>query len=88
MFVAISCLWIMEQGRYLVAKFTTKVDLDFARVYDLSVKPVVLPKDENPDIFKIADEAWTGDGIMFNSDFLNGLSQCKQNKRLFQSWLS
>ncbi|MDG1153865.1 MAG: leucine--tRNA ligase [Alphaproteobacteria bacterium] len=55
-------------------------DLDFARVYDLSVKPVVLPKDENPDIFKIADEAWTGDGIMFNSDFLNGLDsvQAKQ----------
>ena len=55
-------------------------DLDFARVYDLSVKPVVLPKNENPDIFKIADEAWTGDGIMFNSDFLNGLDsvQAKQ----------
>ncbi len=55
-------------------------DLDFARVYDLSVKPVVLPKDENPDIFKITGEAWTGDGIMFNSDFLNGLDsvQAKQ----------
>ena len=55
-------------------------DLDFARVYDLSVKPVVLPKNENPDIFKITGEAWTGDGIMFNSDFLNGLDsvQAKQ----------
>ena len=55
-------------------------DLDFARIYDLNVKPVVLPKNEDADIFAIADEAFTGDGIIFNSDFLNGLDsvQAKQ----------
>ncbi len=49
-------------------------DLDFANKYDLKVLPVVKPenlKDSNPTI---KDEAYTEDGILFNSDFLNGLS--------------
>ncbi len=48
-------------------------DLDFARKYDLPVIPVVLPKDADPKNFTITDEAYTGDGTIFQSDFLNGL---------------
>lgn len=48
-------------------------DLDFARKYDLPVIPVVLPKDADADSFVIEDEAYTGEGSIFNSDFLNGL---------------
>lgn len=48
-------------------------DLDFARKYDLPVIPVVRPKDAD-DSFNVEDEAFTDDGIIFNSDFLNGLS--------------
>ena len=48
-------------------------DLDFARKYDLPVIPVVLPKDADPQNFTITDEAYTGDGTIFQSDFLNGL---------------
>ncbi len=49
-------------------------DLDFARKYDLPVKPVVLPPDADPMAFAIADEAYTEtQGTVFNSDFLNGL---------------
>ena len=49
-------------------------DLDFARKYDLKVIPVVLPKGEDPKSFDVADEAYTGDGTIFNSEFLDGLS--------------
>ena len=46
-------------------------DLDFARKYLLSITPVVKPeKDKN---FKIENEAYTGEGYLFNSKFLNGL---------------
>ena len=48
-------------------------DLDFARKYDLPVIPVVLPKDADPQDFTITDEAYTGDGTIYQSDFLNGL---------------
>ena len=48
-------------------------DLDFARKYDLPVIPVVLPKDTDPEHFTITDEAYTGDGTIYQSGFLNGL---------------
>lgn len=50
-------------------------DLDFARKYGLPVKAVVLPEGEEAASFAIANEAFTGDGKLFNSDFLNGLSK-------------
>ncbi len=48
-------------------------DLDFARKYDLDVIPVLLPSGEDPETFKIDDEAYIGPGTIYNSDFLNGL---------------
>ncbi|HLI10200.1 MAG TPA: leucine--tRNA ligase [Alphaproteobacteria bacterium] len=48
-------------------------DLDFARKYGLPVKPVVIPAGEAPERFAIGDEAYTGDGRLANSDFLDGL---------------
>ncbi|MCL4129508.1 UNVERIFIED_CONTAM: hypothetical protein GTU68_016426 [Idotea baltica] len=49
-------------------------DIDFARKYDLSVTPVVLPPDEDADSFDVENTAYTGPGTIFNSGFLNGLS--------------
>jgi len=49
-------------------------DLDFARKYRLKVKPVVIPDDADPETFEIGDEAYTGPGRIFSSDFLDGLS--------------
>ena len=46
-------------------------DLDFAKKYKLQITPVVRPKDKEKIIIK--DEAYTDDGILYNSDFLNGL---------------
>jgi leucyl-tRNA synthetase len=49
-------------------------DLDFARKYSLDVTPVILPANEKADSFIIENEAYTGDGTLINSDFLNGKS--------------
>lgn len=46
-------------------------DLEFARKYGLPVRPVVSP-DGQP--FEIGDEAFVGEGVLINSDFLDGLS--------------
>ena len=45
-------------------------DLDFANKYGLTVTPVVAPKDQE---ITIEEEAYTGPGVMVNSDFLNGM---------------
>ena len=47
-------------------------DMDFAIKYKLSIKTVVRPtnKDES---FKVGDKAFSDEGIIINSDFLNGL---------------
>ena len=49
-------------------------DLDFANKYKLKVLPVVKPKNVKPDNFVIKNEAYTEDGILFNSNFLNNLN--------------
>jgi leucyl-tRNA synthetase len=49
-------------------------DLDFARKYDLPVKPVVLPTGSDASSFDVADVAYTDAGTIFNSGFLDGLS--------------
>ena len=48
-------------------------DLDFARKYDCSVTPVVLPKGEDAVNFTIGTEAYTGPGTLINSGDWNGL---------------
>ncbi len=57
-------------------------DLDFARKYRLTVTPVVLPPDEDKASFAIADEAYTGDGSIINSDFLDGLDVAAAKRRI------
>ncbi len=49
-------------------------DLEFARKYGLDVVPVVLPPDADPASYAIGEEAYTGDGSIINSDFLDGFS--------------
>ncbi|EYS95464.1 leucine--tRNA ligase [Bartonella bacilliformis] len=49
-------------------------DLDFARKYDLPVQVVVAPKEAEEQDFTVSNIAYTGDGVMINSDFLNGLT--------------
>ena len=46
-------------------------DLDFANKYKLQVKTVVRPPNKKDD-FYVQKEAYTGPGVIINSDFLNG----------------
>ena len=47
-------------------------DLDFALKYNLEIKTVVKPKN-NDDDFYVTDKAYIGPGYIFNSSFLNNL---------------
>ncbi len=47
-------------------------DFDFAKKYNLEIKTVVRPNDES-DNFEVKEKAYTGTGIITNSNFLNGL---------------
>ena len=59
-------------------------DLDFARKYDLPVLPIMQgPNGEGQDIDQ---EAYTGDGILINSDFLNGLTMADGRAKMI-AWL-
>jgi leucyl-tRNA synthetase len=48
-------------------------DLEFARRYGLPVIPVVCPPGQDPGGFAIGDTAFTEDGTLINSAFLDGL---------------
>ena len=53
-------------------------DFDFAKKYELEIKTVVKPKEEN-DKFEVNKEAYSGSGILINSKFLNGLEAPDQS---------
>ena len=57
-------------------------DLDFARAYGLPVLPVVCPPDADPTSFEIGAEAYTGDGRLINSSFLDGLEVPEAKRRM------
>jgi len=59
-------------------------DLEFANKYKLKVLPVVKPKNMNATKFVIKNEAFTGDGILFNSDFLNNLTVNKAIEKIIK----
>tara|TARA_B100001741_G_C16553027_1_gene600524 strand:+ start:323 stop:2905 length:2583 start_codon:yes stop_codon:yes gene_type:complete len=55
-------------------------DLDFANKYKLDVIPVICPNDADLKTFKIDNEAYTENGTLINSEFLNGknIEEAKQ----------
>ncbi len=48
-------------------------DLDFANKYKLPFKPVVLPPGADAATYAVTGEAFTDDGVIYNSQFLDGL---------------
>ena len=59
-------------------------DLDFANKYNLKVLPVVKPKNIEASQFIIKKEAFTEDGILFNSNFLDGLTVNEAIKKIIK----
>ena len=49
-------------------------DFEFAKKYHLPIIPVVCPEGESSDSLGRQNEAFTGEGKIINSDFLDGLS--------------
>jgi leucyl-tRNA synthetase len=49
-------------------------DIEFAEKYQLPFKPVVLPAGADPATYTVRGEAYTGEGTIYNSEFLDGLS--------------
>ena len=47
-------------------------DFDFAKKYNLEITTVVAPSDDSIN-FEVIDEAYSGPGVIINSEFLNGL---------------
>ena len=48
-------------------------DFDFAKKYNLEIKTVVKPNDQDKN-FNVTDEAYSGPGTIINSQFLDGLT--------------
>ncbi len=60
-------------------------DLDFARKYDLSVTPVVLPRGADAAAFAVGTEAFTDDGTIINTDYLDGLDVAAAKRRVIEA---
>ena len=59
-------------------------DLDFAKEYKLDVLTVVKPSSHKDDNYQITNEAFTDDGIVTNSGFLNGLTTKKAKEEIIK----
>ena len=57
-------------------------DLEFARKYGLPVRPVVAPRDADPARFTIDDTAYLEDGVLINSDFLDGMTVAEAKEQV------
>jgi len=57
-------------------------DFAFAKKFDLEIIPVIKPKEE----FDFEKEAYAGDGVLMNSEFLNGLNKKEAIKKM-NEWI-
>jgi leucyl-tRNA synthetase len=59
-------------------------DFEFATKFGLGITPVVLPPGAEAASFALAGEAYTGDGTIFNSGFLDGLAVPAAKRRVIE----
>jgi leucyl-tRNA synthetase len=59
-------------------------DFEFATKFSLPIQPVVLPPGADPATFALTGEAYTGEGTIFNSDFLDGLDVPAAKRRVIE----
>ena len=53
-------------------------DFDFAKKYNLEIKTVVRPEDKDKS-YEVSNEAYSGNGVLINSQFLDGLKVPEQS---------
>ncbi|WP_270937445.1 leucine--tRNA ligase [Falsiroseomonas oryzae] len=59
-------------------------DFEFATKYALPILPVVLPPGADATTFRLGGEAYTDDGTIFNSGFLDGLAVPAAKRRVIE----
>jgi leucyl-tRNA synthetase len=57
-------------------------DFEFATRYGLTIRPVVLPHGADAATYALDGSAYTDDGTIFNSDFLDGLTVADAKRRV------
>lgn len=82
-FVADYVLLSYGTGAIMAVPGHDERDHDFAKKYHLKIKRVLSPKDGS-DGSSIDKEAFTEDGILVNSDFLNGLTKDQALEKMHQ----
>ncbi|WP_205963600.1 leucine--tRNA ligase [Roseicella aquatilis] len=60
-------------------------DFEFASKYGLAITPVVLPPGADPASFTLDGAAYTDDGTIFNSGFLDGLDVAAAKRRAIEA---
>ena len=60
-------------------------DLEFAKEYNLEIITVVKPITHKDEDFRIENSAFTGDGVVINSDKLNGLTTKDAKKQIINT---
>lgn len=71
-FIANYVLFDVGSGALFSCPAHDQRDLEFAKMYNLAVLPVIRPYDKTISS-EITNTAYSGDGILINSKFLNGL---------------
>ena len=66
LFKIINCKGILNVGG------KTQTVYDFAKKYNLEIKTVVRPENED-DSYEVKKEAYSGPGVIINSEYLNNL---------------
>jgi len=59
-------------------------DFEFAQKYNLPIKPVVIPDQEDPDTFQVTTEAFDEDGVLHHSGPINGLRVSAAKAKLIE----
>jgi len=60
-------------------------DLDFAKKYKLEIIEIVAENKDKPKDFNKINKAYTSDGLLINSDFLNGLDIASAKRQIIKT---
>ncbi len=80
-FVANFVLMEYGTGAVMAVPAHDQRDFEFARKYDLPIRPVVIPREQELDA-EAMDQAWEGDGVLADSGPFTGLDSAEAKKAI------
>ena len=78
-YIANYILWGYGTGAIMAVPAHDERDYEFAKKYNLPIIPVIKPEDKDWDFDK---EAYTGEGILINSNSFNGLKSSEAREKI------